>query len=121
MLRACAIPSGLSAWAAGLGPGLFAVGLSALAANYFFLEPYYSLRIADVQAAVRLALFLVEGTAITLLSTTIHTAWRQAEGHARQVRQSQEALRASERRLRSVLESAPDAILIADSEGVILS
>ena len=111
----------LSAWAAGLGPGLFAVGLSALASSYFFREPRYSLAIADVQEAVRLALFVVEGTAIALLSTAVHTAWRQAEEHASQVRQAQEALRASELRLRCVLQSAPDAILIADGNGIILS
>src|SRR5262249_40685086 len=73
----------LSAWAAGLGPGLFAVGLSALASGYFFREPRYSLAIADVQEAVRLALFALEGTAITLLSTTLHAAWRQPAHHAR--------------------------------------
>jgi PAS domain S-box-containing protein len=111
----------LSAWAGGLGPGLWAVGLAALASNYFFTEPHYALAIASAQDAVRLALFVAEGTAITLLSTTIHTAWRQAEEHAKQVRLAEDALRASELRLRSVLESAPDAIVIADSNGLILS
>jgi PAS domain S-box-containing protein len=37
-------------WFGGMGPGLFAIGLSAVAADWFFFEPVYSFRISNFQA-----------------------------------------------------------------------
>ncbi|TGV96297.1 DUF4118 domain-containing protein, partial [Mesorhizobium sp. M2D.F.Ca.ET.145.01.1.1] len=47
-----------SAVAGGLWPALYACFLSALAFNYFFLEPRYTLTIRDPESIVALAVFL---------------------------------------------------------------
>ena len=51
----------------GRGPGLAATALSLVAVPYFFLEPRYTLWIAEPHALAGLALFAVVGTIISLL------------------------------------------------------
>src|SRR4051794_13709162 len=47
-----------AAWYGGLGPGLLATALSALAAILFFLPPYGTLAITDPGTVLRLVLFV---------------------------------------------------------------
>ena len=49
----------------GLGPGLLATALSALASAYFFIAPFHSFRIEASEAVERLAVFVVEGAIIS--------------------------------------------------------
>jgi PAS domain S-box-containing protein len=108
----------ISAWEGGLGPGLLATGLAALAAAFFFFSPPYHLRISDPADVVRLGLFLVEGTLIALVSTTIYTARQRAEHNARQAQRHQERLIDSERRYRLLVEGVKDhALFLLDSQG----
>ena len=62
----------VSAIYGGLGPGLMATTLSALATNYFFLEPYYEL-LSGREETLRLAIFLATGVMVSWL----------ADGHKR--------------------------------------
>src|SRR5687767_10557209 len=48
----------ISAWYGGLGPGLLATGLSALALDFFFLPPLYALG-AGLIEGVRLGVFVL--------------------------------------------------------------
>jgi diguanylate cyclase (GGDEF)-like protein len=57
----------VSALYGGLGPGLLATVLSALASNYFFLEPYHTLFIGP-QGDLRLVIFLATGVMISWLA-----------------------------------------------------
>ena len=57
----------LAAWRGGLGPGLVATVLSAALAAWFLIEPLYSFGIDSAPEATRLAVFAVEGVAISLL------------------------------------------------------
>jgi two-component system sensor histidine kinase KdpD len=57
-----------SAIRGGLGPGLFASVLGALAFNFFFLEPRYTLTISDPESVVALFFFL--GTALVTSNLT---------------------------------------------------
>ena len=50
---------------AGLGPGLLATALSALASAYLFIAPFHTFRIEASEAMERLAMFLVEGAVIS--------------------------------------------------------
>jgi diguanylate cyclase (GGDEF)-like protein len=62
----------ISALYGGLGPGLMATTLSALASNYFFLKPYYEL-LSGREETLRLAIFLATGLVVS---------W-PADGHKR--------------------------------------
>jgi PAS domain S-box-containing protein len=55
----------------GLGPGLAATAVSALASAYLFIAPYHSFRIEAPEAAERLAMFVVEGAIISSVGHVI--------------------------------------------------
>jgi diguanylate cyclase (GGDEF)-like protein len=57
----------VSALYGGLGPGLLATVLSALASNYFFLKPYDAL-FGGPQGALRMAIFLSSGALVSWLA-----------------------------------------------------
>src|SRR5688572_23810120 len=57
----------VSAWIGGPGPGLLATALAALAADYFWLEPYRALAVSTVADGTLLALFVVVSVGLVLL------------------------------------------------------
>jgi signal transduction histidine kinase len=73
----------LSTWYGGLGPGLLATALAALAVNYFFELPRYSLVINDLITAVDLGLFVLTALLITSLNANLRQARRRAEAAQR--------------------------------------
>ena len=62
----------LSAWYGGMGAGVAATILSALASDYFFLSPTYSLLKNNLGQNVRLVLFMLEGLSITWVIAQLH-------------------------------------------------
>jgi PAS domain S-box-containing protein len=54
-----------------LGPGLLATVVSALVSAYFFVAPFHSFQIEALEAAQRLALFVVEGAIISSVGHVI--------------------------------------------------
>jgi len=60
-----------SALFGGLGPGLLATAVSALASAYLFIAPFYSFRIEAPEAARRLAIFVAEGAIISSVGNVI--------------------------------------------------
>lgn len=95
-----------AAWWGGVGPGLLATGLAALAADYFFVPPVGRLILQDDPFhALRLLLFVAEGTFISALS-----GLRQ--------RSSTLAYRRAEE-LRVTLASIGDAVLTACPNGLV--
>ena len=71
----------LSAWFGGVGPGLFATGLSALAFNYYFLPPIYSLGL-KTEEIPRLVMFTVSALFVGSLSAAQRSAMESLR-HAR--------------------------------------
>jgi hypothetical protein len=75
----------LSALLGGLGPGLLATGLSALANAYLFFAPTLSFRIASEEKIARLVLFTGEGILLAFIGTlfrdnkivSIETSWKR--------------------------------------------
>src|SRR5260370_18904173 len=63
----------LSAWFGGVGPGLLATALSALAFNYYFLPPIYSLG-PKPEEIPRLVIFTVSALCVGLLSAAQRNA-----------------------------------------------
>lgn len=74
----------LTAWYGGLGPGLVATTLAALASNYFFIVPFYRFELAHPADRFRLVAFVLEGAFISALAAALHAAKRAAEDNARQ-------------------------------------
>lgn len=69
----------LSAWYGGLGAGLISTILSALALDYFFISPIYSIEL-DWHAFVRMGVFL----AVAMVTSVLTSARRRAEADLRQ-------------------------------------
>jgi len=57
----------LSAWLGGVGPGLFGIGLSILAFDYFFISPVHSLFVGS-DGALRIALFTLTALFVVWIS-----------------------------------------------------
>jgi PAS domain S-box-containing protein len=106
--------------AGGLGPGLFATLLSAASAAFFFFEPRFNLLVADPGQAAQLSLFVLEGTAITLIGSAIHALRQQAEANQQEIASQRERLGEADARIHeqaALLDQARDAILILDLQG----
>jgi PAS domain S-box-containing protein len=91
----------ISAWLGGIGPGLLATLPSTLAINFFFLNPVFALEMQVVDL-VRLAAFLLVAALISSLTAS----------HNRK----EEALRESEKRFRTLADSAPVMIRMTESD-----
>ena len=105
----------VSALYGGLRAGLLAVALSALSGAYFFLPPYYSLKL-DVPTFVQVLVFSVVATVISL---TIERS-RRAERERGRLLLSERAARAAgdeaRERAAGVLENVTDGFLAFDRE-----
>ncbi len=69
----------LSAWYGGFGAGLTSTVLSAVALDYFFISPIYSIEL-DFHAFVRLCVFLI----VSVITNILTNARRRAEADLRQ-------------------------------------
>jgi PAS domain S-box-containing protein len=109
----------VSAWYGGLGPGLFATGLSVLATDYFFLYPVGSFTVFSLEG-VDVAAFVLEGVLVSVLTSSLRTARNRAEQGTLEARDHQESLRESEERFRLMVEGVKDyAIFMLDPGGCV--
>jgi PAS domain S-box-containing protein len=97
----------LAALIGGLGPGLAATGLGGLAADYFFIPPIDSLKIANLADGAALALFCFIGAFISVITNRLRTAV------AVQAREKNEQRRAA------ALASIGDAVIATIGDAVI--
>jgi PAS domain S-box-containing protein len=111
----------VAAWFGGLGPGILATLLGALAADYFFLEPVGSFTGLGV-GVLPFTLFVLQGLLISFLVEALRSARRRAEESMEEAQSHQEDLRRSEERLRSLVEDVKDyAIFMLSPEGYVAS
>ncbi len=127
----------LSAWLGGLGPGLLATLAAAMLSDYFFLSPTHTFFGKAADQHIRLILFLIEGTLITLLCTTRNNLKIARAGLEVEVKERMAALvqnsaileeQINERRraedklaqLASIVESSNDAISGGTLDGKIM-
>ncbi|MGH8497046.1 MAG: hybrid sensor histidine kinase/response regulator [Gammaproteobacteria bacterium] len=103
------LPVLVAAWYGGLRPGLLATALSVLAADYFLLEPTYSLAIAQASDQVWTALFALIGIAISGISEAKRKARRQHN-------QSEEIAASARAQLQLVADSVPALISYVDTD-----
>ncbi|HEY9420205.1 MAG TPA: ATP-binding protein [Thermoanaerobaculia bacterium] len=110
-------------WYGGFGPGLLATGLSALLANYYWMEPVRQTGLPTPAAALQIGLFCGIGALISLLNERLHQARRLAEAAAMESRRQEEELRRaqeeaseSETRFRIMSNHAPVMIWMAGTD-----
>ncbi len=99
----------VSAWYGGLGPGLFATGLSLVAAALMFVPPYGTFRLITVPEAIELGLFAIAGMMISVLSGALHRAWRRADAAQKHLAHSVEREQASRIQAETAREEAEAA------------
>src|SRR4051794_22547352 len=127
----------LSSWVGGLGPGIVSTLLGTIAADYFLIAPIHAITF-DASRIVQLSAFV----AISALISSLNESRRRAVAalaaeHAQlehrvaertaELATANDNLRAemqrrdrSERNFRGLIDAAPDAILVIDSDGRIL-
>src|SRR5215204_3427979 len=107
----------VSAWYGGLGPGLLATVVSALATDYFFLYPRGAITGFRVEGIDVLA-FTLEGVLVSVLTSSLRSARDRAQQSTLEARSHQESLRESEERFRLMVEGVKDyAIFMLDPGG----
>jgi PAS domain S-box-containing protein len=127
----------LSAWFAGIGPGLLALALCLLAFKFYFATPIYSF-IVDIREIPRLLIFTLSALFIGSLSAaqrSVAESLRKARdvlnGTVQQLRRANEALhvkvaehknseekvRMAERKLRLVNDTIPTLVWTAQPDG----
>ncbi|OWW22259.1 EAL domain-containing protein [Noviherbaspirillum denitrificans] len=106
----------LTAFLCGLIPGLFVSALSAAAAWYFFIPPYFefnTLTFADrIAVAVFLAILVADCLVVHFMNVAMH-AVRKAD---LELQERNKALQQSESRLQTLTEHSPAAIAVFDRE-----
>src|SRR5205823_7946527 len=127
----------LSSWISGLGPGIVSTVLGTLAADYFLIAPLHTLTF-DSSRLVQLAAF----AAIAVLISSLNDSRRRAidvlvtertelETRVRErtaelatandtLRGEIERRNHSERNFRGLIDAAPDAILVIDTDGSVI-
>src|SRR5882762_7685234 len=105
----------LSAWFGGVGPGLLATALSALAFNYYFLPPVYSLG-PKPEEIPRLVIFTVSALFVGLLSAaqrgaleSLRRARDDLKETVQEVQRTNEALQAESRERKRAEEASRQA------------
>ena len=94
----------IATWRGGLGPGLLASALSALVAQFLFIEPAYELTLQKVQVEIiPVVIFVLETTIITLVSD--------------KRKRTEEALRRSEARFRTIFQQTVAGMAETDLTG----
>ena len=93
----------ISARYGGRVPGLTATALSVLSGTYFFIEPRFSLRVAEMSDVLNLALFAVVGTALSLLCG--------------QLRDALDRSTRERERLRAISDCVPQLLWTAEPDG----
>jgi PAS domain S-box-containing protein len=116
----------VAAWYGGFRAGMAATVLSLIVSWYAFLPPSRSFRIDDEASAVRLALFVAEGTLVSFLCGLLHAAQRRAaESAGEAARQQQAALdrerqyRLVEFRFQRLVEFSPQSTQLLHPDGSI--
>jgi signal transduction histidine kinase/CheY-like chemotaxis protein len=112
-----------AAFAGGLGPGLFATALSALAASYFGLPPIHSFQVALAADRAQLLFLVVIGVGISLAMRSVRRGRESARTArqrsrnvlARQLRASAEQAKAT--RFQRFTRDAPIGIVLTSSDG----
>lgn len=104
----------------GAGPGLCATLVGTFLLYYALLPPYFSWSLEDPADTFGLLMYLVVGCGISILASRSARALRLEEEQSRLLAQAQARSEYDYRRLRTVLDVLPTAVIIAGAEGQLL-
>jgi PAS domain S-box-containing protein len=107
----------VAAWFGGLGPGILAIGLSALTANWFFIEPFRKLTISSIYDALSLAVFVLSAILIVAAIEAMHLARGRLVEEIKERRRVESELARARDLLAITVASIGDAVLVADENG----
>jgi signal transduction histidine kinase len=101
----------VAGWYGGLGPGLMVTAFSALLSDFFFIPPFYRFEMQERVQWLKMAMFLCEGTFISILCAMMNAARQRAEQNAEQVRALQQRiLEVSEREQQKIGRDLHDGL-----------
>jgi PAS domain-containing protein len=100
----------ICAWYGGLGPGLLATVLSALAADFFLLEQRFSFAVTDPHGIFGMTLFVALGVSLNAFGERLRRALRQVEQQAQEIWNRRELLHVT-------LSSIGDGVVTTDNDG----
>ncbi|MEA2734872.1 MAG: hypothetical protein QOE14_1323, partial [Humisphaera sp.] len=102
----------IAAYFGGFWPGFVVTLASAIASNYFIVEPRFTLQLKGTGDDVAMFLFVLSGTFISILSESLHRARRRIVADER--RRAEDALRDTEERFRQLAENIHEIFWMAD-------
>ncbi|HYV23698.1 MAG TPA: PAS domain S-box protein [Pyrinomonadaceae bacterium] len=105
----------LTAWYGRLRLALLSIGVSAMLANYFFLEPRHTFGISNAGEAVGISAFVICSVAVAYGIESMHRANARVKRAVEEVQQASEA----SAHLAAVVTSSSDAIVSKTLEGVV--
>ncbi|HLO85511.1 MAG TPA: PAS domain S-box protein [Nostocaceae cyanobacterium] len=103
----------VSIWYGGVKSGLLAAVLSTVVVSYFFIEPTFSLQVKQTDGLIRLGIFLLITTIISLLNLELQRSKERLEKIVQQ-------LAASEAKFRRLTDANIIGVIIADIQGTII-
>jgi PAS domain S-box-containing protein len=106
----------LTAWAGGFFPGIAATLVSGFVAQYFLIEPLYSLRAASHGDVVGTCLFILTGALTSFLCDALRSATENSMMSAVRAKASARDAQIARERERSILESIADGFLAFDHQ-----
>lgn len=101
----------------GAAPSLFGALVGVLLLYFLLLPPYSSLKLAESADGTGIFLCVVAGLSISLLAGRSERARRQQQEQARLLAEARANSEMEARRLRTVLEVLPSAVIVSDSQG----
>ena len=102
----------ISAYLGGLGPGLLATILSALAGDYYFIEPRHTLVIYEVGRAYAIGLFAFVGVVISGLMESSHRSRDRTKEEERS--RAQQAVHKADQQFQHVAENMREIFWVTD-------
>lgn len=101
-----------ASWFGRLYPGLLALGLSSVGANWFFMDPSHHFVLARPSDLVALAVFLGSGGSMILAIEAMHRANDRARKEIEERKRSEAALLSSQQTLTTMYRSLPIGITL---------
>ncbi len=111
----------VTAWYGRRSPALLAIALSALTADWFFIEPRHSFRLDQPSEAVALVAFVIVNLILVAAVELMHSARERLATELAQRLRAEAQLAAEKELLATTLISIGDAVIVTDEKGTVTS